>query len=112
MRIPQLCVLMSGLLGLSCQDAPTTPRDAYPTILMALSAQDLEGLRSEYAALNPGYCTTLDEFGFAQWSYTCGSSDPIDCSADSMIVLAKSEIVRNAQFTGVAEIDQLRVRIY
>ena len=102
---------ISAIFLMSCEDTPSTPNQSYPTTYRKLSDSALDSLRAQFAAENPGICSTLDEYGFTKFGGSCRSFQGSTCaSTDSLAAVVKSILIRNGRFTGLTSSDELRVR--
>ena len=107
-----LCMIAAAA-QVSCDDTPSAPHPSYPITLTPLPPEDLATLRSEFAAQNPSYCSTLDEYAFTKFSSPCGTRGDVSCTnVDSLLLLATSDLIRNDRFIGLITGEELQIRDY
>ena len=114
-RVVLLATALIAAGTLSCDDSPTAPALTYPTTYAPLSARELAQRTARFERENPGYCTTLDAYGFTKDSHDCSylRTGELTCSnLDELIQTATADVARNYQFTGVLHGDDLQVRMY
>lgn len=88
----------------------------YPTTFRPLSPTQLQNLKKEYDELNGGrICTSLNEFGFAEYDLTAclGRSIlrvPISETPETATAKTKLALVKNAKFTNVKDTAEVSLR--
>ena len=88
----------------------------YPTTFRPLSPTQLQNLKKEYDELNEGrICTSLNEFGFAEYDLTaCLDRSilrvPISETPETGAARTKLALVKNAKFTNVKDTAEVSLR--
>jgi hypothetical protein len=104
--------IVSTLAAVSCNESTLSPGATYPTTYAALPSPDRDALIAQFERENPNYCSTLDAYGFTEYSTDCSYrvAGSVTCAnADQFIEQAKAEVLRNQQFTGVLHGEELEV---
>lgn len=105
-----VCAVAWSLTSCDNEGTVQPPVDPlYPTRISPLSSADLAALESAYQNQNPRFCGGLDKYGWPTGSCIMDSQgvDP-DTPKEEMIALARQEVVRNVEFTGVSDVSALQ----
>lgn len=111
-------LLIAGCDSISEESTGEEHTGTYPTTLTPLPADRLNALRQEFDDLNDGnVCTPLNQYGFTELDLgPCIDSGRtyVDLDAavgeEEVVEIAKAFLAKNAEFTGVYDVSEARVR--
>lgn len=119
-RFPFIFLLILCVAG-SCDVLKVEELSDYPFKIEPLEQEELIALHQKYVQENSGYiCSTLNEYGFTGFSRVLFTNDENPCLnreivraelvySDSLLIIAKSSLLRNVAYTNVIDTSALEV---
>lgn len=112
---------MIVFVAITCDVLEVAEFPDYPVKIEPLDQEELIALNQKYAQENSGHiCSTLNEFGFTGFSRILFPNDENPCLTrqivrseleynDSLLVIAKSSLLKNTAYTNVSDTSALEV---
>jgi hypothetical protein len=121
MKIRLLLFILLPILIINCGQRSNVVtnvdgfEEEYPTVIYPKDPTILQGLNSNFHAVNPGICTDLNAYGFTGIDNECRGYrgeglDQDHFDTEFMIQKAKQFIVFNSQFTNVSDTMVLKAK--